>query len=237
MPETLAALLLAHVVADFLLQTKGMVARKKEPQVLLLHGVIVLITAQAALGRVDAWEPLALAAAHIVTDAVKVYALPDRLAAFLGDQCAHGVTILAVALYAPDLFAGGAWAPFAWLPALMTLAAGFVIATFAGGHAVAYLVAQWSEHMPEGLPNAGRLIGQMERGIIFTLIIAGQPGGIGFLIAAKSVLRFDTARKNHVAEYVIVGTLASFGWAMIASWATMAALNAFPPLGIVPETP
>lgn len=220
MPETFAALFLAHVVADFLLQTKGMVARKTEPKVLFLHAFIVLITAYAALGRVDIWEPAALAVAHLSIDAIKVYALPDKLWAFLTDQVAHIVTLFAVAIYAPTLFAGGAWAPITGGPHAMVLTAGFITATFAGGHVVAYLVAQWGDDAapPEGLPNAGRMIGLLERGIIFMLIVAGQPAGIGFLIAAKSVLRFDTKREQSVSEYVIVGTLASFGWAMAVSW-------------------
>ena len=238
MTSTLAALLVAHVAADFLLQTRGMVARKKEPQVLFLHGLIVLATAYAALGRIDVWEPAALAAAHVLIDGIKVHALPDRLASFLGDQAAHLATLVAVAVYAPGLYAGGLWAEITWLPAVMTLAAGFNVATVAGGHAVAYLVGQWSADLDqtESLPNAGRWIGLLERGIIFVLILAGQPGGIGFLIAAKSVLRFDADRKQTVTEYVIIGTLASFGWAMVAGWGTQAALTAVPPLGIAAAT-
>lgn len=237
--ETFTALLLAHVLADFILQTDGMVARKKHPNVLLLHGVIVLVTAQVALGRVDAWEPLALAAAHIVIDIVKAYALPDRLWSFLADQATHLATLVVVAVMAPTLFEGGIWAGFLWLPGLMLLAGGLIAVTIAGGFAVALLVAPWNEQtLPSGLPNGGRLIGILERGIIFMLILAGQPAGIGFLIAAKSVLRFETTSKDHSAgEYVIVGTLASFGWAMAVSWATVAGLSYLPPLGIAPETP
>ncbi len=223
MLETFAALLLAHVVADFLLQTKGMVARKKEPHVLLLHAAIVLVTAYAALGRIDVWEPAALTAAHLIIDAIKVHALPDKLWAFLTDQTAHLITIIVTANYAPALFAGGLWGNVDWLPEAMILSAGFIAATVAGGHTVAYLVAQWDDDVspPEGLPNAGRMIGHLERSIIFMLILAGQPAGIGFLIAAKSVLRFDTKREQSVSEYVIVGTLASFGWAMAISWSVV----------------
>ncbi|MCG6883778.1 MAG: DUF3307 domain-containing protein, partial [Silicimonas sp.] len=110
MPETLAALLLAHVAADFLLQTDRMVATKRHPLTLLLHAAIVLVTAQIALGRFDAWEPIALAAAHIGIDIVKTFALPARLWSFLADQAAHLATILAVGLYAPTLYASGLWA-------------------------------------------------------------------------------------------------------------------------------
>ncbi len=206
----------------------------------MLHGAIVLVTAQIALGRIDAWEPLALAAVHVGIDAVKAYALPDRLWSFLADQAAHMATLLAVAVFAPMLFAGGLWAGFAWVPAIMLLAGGLIAATIAGGFAVALLVAPWSDGhaLPAGLPNGGRLIGILERGIIFMLIVAGQPAGIGFLIAAKSVLRFETTSKDQSAgEYVIVGTLASFGWAMAVSWATVAGLSYLPPLGIAPVTP
>ena len=240
MTETFSALLLAHVIADFVLQTDGMVKRKKEPQVLLLHGVIVLVTACLALGRFGAWEVLALSVAHVAIDTVKVYALPDKLWAFLADQAAHLVTLVAVAALAPTLYSGGIWSGFVWMPAVMAMSAGLIAATLMGGYAVALLVAPWgADHaLPAGLPNGGRLIGLLERGIIFMLIVAGQPAGIGFLIAAKSVLRFETTSKDQSAgEYVIVGTLASFGWAMAVTWATVALLSHLPPLGIAAVKP
>ena len=241
MTATLAALLFAHVLADFVFQTDHMVANKKKPATLALHTVIVLLTAQAALGRVDAWEPLALAAAHILIDVVKVHALPDRLSAFFADQTAHLVTIFAVAAYAPGLYAGGLWADLAPLPALLALAGGFILATFAGAHVLRLLVQRWEDEnvtLPTGLPHGGRLIGLLERGIIYMLVLTGNPAGVGFLIAAKSVLRFETARDDQRAgEYVIIGTLASFGWALAVSWATVALLSQLPPLGFLVVQP
>ena len=65
-----------------------------------------------------------------------------------------------------------------------------------------------------------------------------QAAGIGFLIAAKSVLRFETTSKDQKAgEYVIIGTLASFGWALLFGYATRALLADLPPLGILPANP
>lgn len=49
MIETFAALLFAHVLADFVFQTNWITDNKRRPQVLLLHALIVLFTAQAAL--------------------------------------------------------------------------------------------------------------------------------------------------------------------------------------------
>lgn len=239
MLETATALLLAHAATDFLFKTNGLPASRPPAATLILHAVIVLVASQAALGRVDAWEPLAIAAAYLAINTVTAFAMPARLWAFLLDQAAHVTTLLAVAFLSPGLFAGGLWAGLDGLPAVMALGAGGIIATAAGGQAVALLVDPWDKSMlPEGLPNGGRLIGLLERGIIYLLIIVGQPAGIGFLIAAKSVLRFETASKDQRAgEYVIVGTLASFGWAMVAGWATLALVSHLPPIGILPQSP
>ena len=86
-----------------------------------------------------------------------------------------------------------------------------------------------------GLRDGGRQIGLLERGLIFLLVLANQPIGIGFLIAAKSILRYGTAnRDQRSAEYVIIGTLASFGWAIAVALATQSLLSALPPLEIAP---
>jgi hypothetical protein len=89
-----------------------------------------------------------------------------------------------------------------------------------------------------GLRDGGRQIGLLERGLIFALILLGQPLGVGFLIAAKSILRFGTAtRDQRTAEYVIIGTLASFGWAILTAEATRRALDLLPPLEIAGLSP
>lgn len=60
------------------------------------------------------------------------------------------------------------------------------------------------------------MIGLLERGLIFALILLGQPGGVGLLIAAKSILRFGAVKDDRaLSEYVIIGTLASFAWALL----------------------
>lgn len=239
MTETFAALLLAHTLADFVLQTRHMAENKSRPAALLLHGAIVLALAQAALGRVDAWELLALALLHMATDALKSRLAAPGLGAFLADQGAHLAALAALAALRPDLWAGGLWGDLSWLPALMALVAGAVLAIRAGGFAVGLLMRPWAgDDLPRGLTNGGTLIGLLERGLIFLLVLVGQPAGVGFLIAAKSVLRFETtARDQRAGEYVIIGTLASFGWALLFAYATLALMAALPPIGIPAATP
>ena len=65
--------------------------------------------------------------------------------------------------------------------------------------------------------GAGQIIGIAERLIIFTLGLSGQYAAIGFMIAAKSVARFEKFKEKDFAEIYIVGTLASIGTAVLLS--------------------
>ena len=70
------------------------------------------------------------------------------------------------------------------------------------------------------LENAGRMIGSLERILTLILVHLGQYEAIGFIIAAKSILRFkDTATAK--TEYVLIGTLLSFGVAIVVGVAIM----------------
>jgi len=239
MIQTFSALLLAHAFADFLLQDNRMLGGGLRPAAFVLHGVLVMATAVLCLGSASPWL-FALTAAHLAVDLAHV-AFPRQpghrggLTLFLADQGAHLLTLTLLAVWQPDLWAGGRWADSSALPALMAVAAGLILTLRAGGIAIGLLMAPWADHSPKGLIGGGRAIGYLERGLIFMLILGGQPGGIGFLIAAKSVLRFGTVGDDRaVSEYVIIGTLASFGWAILTAFLTVFLLNQLPPLGIPP---
>ena len=232
MIQTFAALLLAHTLADFLFQSNWMVQNKRHLTPMLAHIAIVLATAIAATGTLHPVMIL-LAAVHMAIDAIKTAYFPNSLGTFLLDQAAHLASITAVAVFLPTLWATGLWANAPWLSAVMLLLAGLILTTQAGGYAVGLLMQPWAEGAPDGLRNGGRVIGTLERGVIFLLILTGQAAGIGFLIAAKSVLRFGAVKdEGRLSEYVIIGTLASFGWAIAVATCTVALLKLLPSLGI-----
>ena len=238
MIATLTALLFAHVLADFVLQTDWINANKSKPHVMLLHGAIVWITAHAALGQIYDRALALLTLAHLAIDAVKTWGRFRSLSAFVIDQLAHIATLLCVAAFAPLLWDTGLWADAPVLLPLMALLSGLILSVTAGQYAVGLLMQPHSMRMRNnGLRDGGRLIGLLERGLIFVLIVAGQPIGVGFLIAAKSILRYGTAtRDQRSAEYVIIGTLASFGWAIAVALGTQILLSALPALEIAPWT-
>jgi hypothetical protein len=65
------------------------------------------------------------------------------------------------------------------------------------------------------LPKGGRLLGPMERLIVVAAVVAGDPAGAGFVVAAKGLLRFPEVNRptntniHELTEYLLVGTFTS----------------------------
>lgn len=76
-------------------------------------------------------------------------------------------------------------------------------------------LAPWIKEVDKlgSLANAGALIGNLERVLILTFVLLQQWEAVGFLITAKSILRFNDiqgAKVRSLSEYVLLGTLLSF---------------------------
>ena len=89
------------------------------------------------------------------------------------------------------------------------------------GILIEVLLGSWSRELPDGreesLISAGRYIGYLERLMVFVFIITEHWEAVGFLLAAKSVFRFGDlkeARSRKLTEYILIGTLLSFGIAI-----------------------
>jgi hypothetical protein len=63
--------------------------------------------------------------------------------------------------------------------------------------------------VPEGELARGRLIGILERALVLTLVLLGQFGALGLVVAAKAIARFRGLEDRDFAEYFLIGTLAS----------------------------
>ncbi len=112
------------------------------------------------------------------------------------------------------------WRSWHWGPwdRIALLAAAYWYAC-AGGAALVRLVlglVPVAERPPAGgiaVPTAelarGRLIGVLERAVVLTLVLLGQFGALGLVLAAKSVARFKSLDDRDFAEYFLIGTLAS----------------------------
>jgi hypothetical protein len=229
MEKTVIVLLSAHFIADFVLQP-GWLQRRKSQVVWanLLHGGMVAALSWLLIQQWTAWPVvLSVFIAHVLIDAVKQCS-GDSWRAFCIDQSAHiGSLFLILWLFGPwinpNRIVGINW---------MVLAAGFALAVQGSGFLVGKVTSKLLSDNPglqekiQGLKNGGRLIGLLERAMIFMLILVGYPAGIGFLVAAKSILRFGETREDQqLAEYVLIGTLLSFGLAIATASLTLRALD------------
>ncbi|QPH54770.1 DUF3307 domain-containing protein [Pontivivens ytuae] len=226
MIETLVPLLFAHMVGDFLMQPGVMIRRKREPLMLLAHVATHVLLAALALGTVPIFALLILGGTHLAIDALKLR-FGGGWRGFALDQVAHLAVIGGLALVLPGLWS---WPVPEALP-VMAVAAGLIAALQMGRFGIGAFMddliagdTEW-EGPALGLKDGGTYIGLAERLLIFVLVLQTQFAAIGFLIAAKSVLRFEATHDKRQAEYVIVGTLVSFAWAILVGLATQGLLE------------
>jgi len=227
-------------LADFPLQPDRLLAHKRRPGILALHVAIVAAVVVLALGAAPFALLAVLVATHLAMDAIKVYAFKDTLLSFFIDQLVHLAVIAGLALAFPLAFAHGLWPRLAhdWLGAyqiLLCLLGGIILSVQTGAiiirKATAPLLDQIRDDI-QGLRKGGYYIGCLERALVMLLILINQPAGVGFLITAKSILRFGDVKESHqrkLTEYVIIGTFLSFGWGLLVATLTQIGLKHWMP--------
>lgn len=65
------------------------------------------------------------------------------------------------------------------------------------------------QHIDEKQFRTGRVIGFLERIFVFVFILSGQYTAVGFVLAAKGVVRYPEFGNRSFAEYILIGTLLS----------------------------
>lgn len=238
--EFALSLLVAHALGDFVLQTQRMVQGKDRWPVLGAHAGQHAILAYLLAGRWHAWTlPLLVLVTHALIDRVKAMCSGRRVVTvFLLDQLAHMIVIACLTLdlsAAEDTSLWGLWLG-ADLSRVWVVTLGVIVCVRVAGILIGYWVRPYLQEieaargvvaippMARGLTNGGRTIGQWERALIFFFVLLGQPAGVGFLVAAKSIFRFGELkdRENRMeAEYITIGTLMSFGWALAVAYLTL----------------
>ncbi len=223
--------LLAHLVSDFYLQTENSCKSKADnafkSRHLYIHALITFACAWLfSLSVGYWWAALLIAVLHLVIDGLKSVC-KNLKGAFFIDQLLHLVVIVAVVA----LFNKGVISLPIWLPETKVLLwiVAFAFCLRPANFIIQNIFKEAKISIPDSgkeqsLPNAGRVIGNMERMLTLVFVMLGQYEAIGFLLAAKSLLRFretDTVK----SEYVLVGTLLSFGIAILSGVAVVLILK------------
>ena len=238
MAATFAVILTAHLLGYLIFQAEWLIRRQRRIWPLVVHAAIVTFVSYLLLGTLHWRILLAIFLTHLVMDAIKVYFLADSLTPLLIDHFVHLAILLGLACYFPDTANAGWWITLLkpdlsrWYFAALTIISGIILCVTVGGNLIARVTRRFADEIRDndiaGLKQGGKYIGWLERFLAMLLLLMDQPNGIGFLIAAKSILRFGEIKdpsQRKVAEYIIIGTFLSFGWALLISLVTQKALK------------
>jgi hypothetical protein len=226
MEKILLAQFIAHIIADFFAQPQCFVIQKQQNNLrswhIYAHSAIVLVTSFLLTPSVDfILYAVAITVLHFAIDALKsaIEKKCTNPATFFIDQLLHFVIIwCAVRIY----WSGGGAIP-AYIDLFsvneMLIALGLLICLKPTNVMIRACLSSMNLTVSDdadgkNLEKAGRWIGSIERILAFVLVLLGQFTAIGFIIAAKSILRYGE-KDTHKAEYVLIGTLLSFGIAVL----------------------
>ena len=225
----LLALLTAHVIGDFVLQRESWVEEKfrlkiRSPR-LYYHMGVHLLAMIVLIQDPSYWAGILFVfVSHYLIDLGKIYLNNEKreIALFIIDQILHLVMIALVVNH---------YEPQTWTTLPLTKVSGYypmvlalLLSTFAGSHIVRILISPWTpvneDNQDDSLQSAGTIIGMLERLFVFGFVVSGYMTAVGFLLATKSVFRFGDLRQSRdrkLTEYMLIGTLLSFGWGLAVS--------------------
>ncbi|GHV23328.1 hypothetical protein FACS189428_6680 [Clostridia bacterium] len=213
----------AHLLADFNFQSQEWCDEKNNAVISkahLYHILIVFVCSWALSLMVSFWwAALLISLSHFVIDIVKSYLFKKEIRKnylFFMDQALHIVIITGIVYLFSNTQSG-------YFPFSVSINVAFIFfALIACTKPSNIFIKKYMEASGiiskkkenNALMKAGRVIGSLERILSFCLIAFNEFAAVGFLIAAKSILRFrdtDTAK----TEYVLIGSLLSFGIAIL----------------------
>ncbi len=226
----LIKLLIAHLIGDFFLKTDSWIKDKERRkwrsikllQHVIIHGMLVAILCITEVGFKLWWMIPIIMGSHWIIDALALQfqgkKATHKLQWVLATQSAHILVLTLVWMIVEQrlevlsvLQNKGFWI---WILCITVLTKPIAII-------VRMVIARWSpseQDQVNSLAKAGYFIGILERMFVFGFLINGYWEGIGFLLATKSVLRFgdlNEAKDRNLTEYVLIGTLISFGLAIL----------------------
>lgn len=222
----LIKLIIAHLLSDFVLQSDTWVNHRKEngkrSKFLYIHSAFAGILAYVLIAKWNWWYvPVFIFVSHLLIDLWKVSKKQNTTRVFIIDQSLHLITLVLFWLYLVNgwkIVSLGLVHLFNDQNVLLITLA-YILILWPSGILIREVTASWRKEIETGkgesdsLNNAGKWIGFLERILVLTFVLLSQFEAIGFLIAAKSILRLNPNDQNKTrkyTEYVLFGTLISF---------------------------
>ncbi|MDM1555078.1 DUF3307 domain-containing protein [Chryseobacterium indologenes] len=220
-------LILAHLLGDFILQPNSWVADKEnyklKSKYLYFHILIHIALSLIFLWNLQLWwVAVFVGITHFIIDAAKLsfQTIKTKKRWFFIDQLLHIIVISGVSFYFGEF-------NFSFLQnqEFLKIIMAALFLTTPASIFIKILLSSWTPApdgpntiQTESLSSAGKYIGILERLLVFTFIMVNHWEGVGFMVAAKSVFRFSDlaqAKQRKLTEYVLIGTLLSFGLAVL----------------------
>jgi hypothetical protein len=214
---------IAHLLTDYTLQSPLKALDKNEhgfrSKFLKWHILIAfLLSWILSFQWLFVTGALVISLSHWIIDGFKTYLNKSgRLGkyAFFIDQGMHLMIIAVVVFLYQHLFSGKPVLEFPSNTSIPAVIAGFLFCSKPANILVKEMLGVFDIRVRKtgteetDLPNAGKLIGILERWLVVVFILINQFAAIGFLLAAKSIMRFKSD-ESLKTEYLLTGTLLSF---------------------------
>lgn len=230
-------LLLSHLLTDFVFQPTLWVSSKQQKlhksKHLYWQSLIAGALAYILVGEwTSVWvAPFVSVAYGLVDYGALKRGSSQSLRPFLIKQLAHLAVLVFTWLWLTDNWSDMGRCIRALLTEqrIVAVLSGYLICTAPIGFIVGMATSKWQRQLvdplnpsaSDNLDDAGKWIGIAERVLIFSFVLLNQYEAIGFLIAAKSLLRFREGEKAaKQSEYVLVGTLMSYSLAILVGLMT-----------------
>lgn len=223
--ELLLLQFIAHLCLDYFFQTAKLANQKntigfKSP-FLYWHGLVCFALSWLFSLQIGfALAAAIIAITHFLTDGFKRHLINSKYFgryAFFIDQAIHLAIITIVVILFSQWYGINLSVEISINFKYLLIITGYLVCLKPANIFIreAFKVTEIQVSSDNEMPNAGKVIGVLERILTLTFIIVSQYSAVGFLIAAKSILRYGN-NETLKTEYVLIGTMLSFGIAVIA---------------------
>lgn len=219
----LLKLLIAHILGDFVLQSDYWVSHKRKKKTksayLYVHAFIIGLLSYLFIANwTNYFIPVIIVISHIIIDIWKTSRKKTSLN-FILDQLYHFLVMIIIWIW---FYFGEVNGLILFLENLnynkiWLIIFAYVFAIWPSGYIIGGITKKWQNEIEnDGLDKAGMWIGRLERVLTLTFVFLSQYEALGFLIAAKSILRISVKKKEErkLTEYVLIGTMLSFSIAI-----------------------
>ncbi len=221
----LILLLLSHLIGDFYFQPTSWIIDKESRKLaspwlyahVFIHIGLILLFSFGMLWR----QALVTGIAHLIIDGSKLSFQNDKNKRnwFFIDQCLHIIVTICIFMNTNNLLD----LPIDYFFNINTwwIIIGTLFLAKPCSVITKVIITKWTPAQGDdesALENAGQYIGILERLLVYTFVLNNHWEAIGFLLAAKSIFRFGNlkdAQDRKLTEYVLIGTLLSFGIALV----------------------